>query len=150
VESGELDGFCLSWDSVVATLKPWFEPTPLVTVPIIMGAQVPSHPWLKDTVAAETLAPTEQARALLRTVHGPRAFTFPYAVAPGVPAERVAALRQAFDRAFADPELVAEAQRAGLALDYKPADAVSQIVAELTSLDAETVDALKRALAAPS
>ncbi len=149
VESREVDGFCLTWDSVLATLKQWFEPTPLVTVPLIMGDRVPDHPWLKDTVAAEAIAPDDQARKLLRAVQGPRAFTFPYAVAPGVPAERVAALRQAFDQTFADPTLVAEAERGGLAMDYKSADAVTQIVTELLSLDPETIAAVKRALAGP-
>ncbi|HZR99691.1 MAG TPA: hypothetical protein VFE37_13345 [Chloroflexota bacterium] len=149
VESGEVDGFCLTWDSVLATLKPWFEPTPLVTVPLIMGDRVPAHPWLKDTAAAEALAPSDQARKLLRAVQGPRAFTFPYAVAPGVPAERVAVLRQAVDRAFADPALLAEAERSGLVVEYKSADAVTQIVTELLSLDTDTIEAVKRALAAP-
>ncbi len=149
VESGEVDGFCLTWDSVLATLKPWFEPTPLVTVPLIMGDRVPAHPWLKDTAAAEALAPSDQARKLLRAVQGPRAFTFPYAVAPGVPAERVATLRQAVDRAFADPALLAEAERSGLVVEYKSADAVTQIVTELLSLDTDTIEAVKRALAAP-
>jgi tripartite-type tricarboxylate transporter receptor subunit TctC len=149
VESGELDGFCLTWDSVLATLKPWFEPTPLVTVPLIMGDRVPAHPWLKGTAAAEALAPDDQARKLLRAVQGPRAITIPYAVAPGVPAERVAVLRQAVDRAFADPALLAEAERGALAVEYKSADAVTQIVTELLSLDPDTIGAVKRALAAP-
>ena len=36
---------------------------------------------------------------------------------PGVPAERVAALRKAFMETMADQELLAEAQRIGLAID---------------------------------
>ena len=150
VESGEVDGFCLTWDSILATLKPWFEPNPLVTVPLIMGDTVPTHPWLKDTAAAEAIAPDGQARKLLRAVQGPRAMTFPYAVAPGVPPERVAALRQAFDRTLADPALIAETDRTGLLLDPKSGDAVAQLVTELLSLDAETTAAVKRALASPS
>lgn len=150
VESGELDGFCLTWDSVLATLKQWFEPSTLVTVPLIMGDTVPTHPWLRDTVAAEAIAPSDQARRLLRAVQGPRAMTIPYAVAPGVPPERVAALRQALDQTLADPALVAETDRTGLLLDPKSGDAVAQLVTELLSLDAETVAAVKRALASPS
>src|SRR5262249_56152724 len=119
-------------------------------VPWMRGDAVPPHPWLKDTVAAEAIAPSDQARKLLRAVQGPRAMTIPYAVAPGVPPERVAALRQAFDRTFADPALVAETDRTGLLLDPKSGDAVTQLVTELLSLDAETVAAVKRALASPS
>jgi hypothetical protein len=150
VESGELDGFCLTWDSVLATLKQWFEPSPLVTVPLIMGDTVPAHPWLKDTVAAEAIAPDDQARKLLRAVQGPRAMTIPYAVAPGVPPERVAALRQALGETLADPALVAETDRTNLLLDPKSGDAVAQLVTELLSLDAATVAVVKRALASPS
>jgi hypothetical protein len=134
---------------VLATLKQWFEPTPLVTVPLIMGDTVPVHPWLKDTSAAEAIAPNDQARKLLRAVQGPRAMTFPYAVAPGVPPERVTALRQAFARTLADPALIAETERTGLLLEPKSGETVAQLVNELLSLDAETVAAVKRALASP-
>lgn len=55
---------------------------------------------------------------------------------PGVPADRVAALRAAFDAALADPALIAEAGAARLALAPMDGEALDRLVREATSLDA--------------
>jgi tripartite-type tricarboxylate transporter receptor subunit TctC len=47
---------------------------------------------------------------------------------PGVPAERVAVLRQAMAATLADPEMLAYASRHSLALDVGSADELSAIV----------------------
>ena len=46
------------------------------------------------------------------------AFVRPILAPPGVPAERIAILRQAFDRTMADPAFLAEAAK--LNMDIKP------------------------------
>src|ERR671932_768822 len=61
------------------------------------------------------IARTEEQRQLLRYgVYIPSQFTRPFAVAPGVPAERVRALREAFMRTLADEEFLAAAEKGKL------------------------------------
>jgi hypothetical protein len=81
---------------------------------IMAGAETPNHRLLRDVPAAERLAPTEEARQLLRAAEAPNLAAIPWAVAPEVPAERVAALRNALMDTFADPGFLAEMERAKL------------------------------------
>ena len=52
----------------------------------------------------------------------------PIAAPPGVPAERVAALRQAFDATMKDPDFLAEAQRFRMELDPLASDRIGRIL----------------------
>ena len=53
------------------------------------------------------------------------------AVAPEVPKDRVQALRRAYDKAFADPELRTAAEKMKMDLSPKTGEEVSRIVQEL-------------------
>ena len=59
------------------------------------------------------LAATDEQRQALRFVYASETFGRPYVAPPGVPAERVAALRKAFSDTFADAEFLADAARQG-------------------------------------
>ena len=66
---------------------------------------------------ASSFARDATARAIGELVGAQQIFGRPYLVAPDVPDERVAILRAAFETAMRDPQLRAEAQAAGLAID---------------------------------
>jgi tripartite-type tricarboxylate transporter receptor subunit TctC len=53
------------------------------------------------------------------------------ATTPGVPADRVAALRRAFDRALEDPEFKDEAEKSNAEIRAMSADVLTRIVREL-------------------
>ena len=55
----------------------------------------------------------------------------PFVVPPGVPADRVALLRKAFDQAAADPDLQAEAQKIGIKIDAISGVDAQAIIARL-------------------
>jgi tripartite-type tricarboxylate transporter receptor subunit TctC len=146
VLSRELEGFCTSWESFVSSLRSFFEPTKLLNMLVILGSTVPDHPWLENAVAAEAAAPNEKARMLLKIVDSPRRITYPYAVAPGVPTDRAAALRDAFDRTLADAEFISAFKKTGTPLEPANGEEVTRIVNELLSTDRDTVAAVKEAL----
>jgi tripartite-type tricarboxylate transporter receptor subunit TctC len=68
----------------------------------------------------------------------------PYMVAPGTPADRVAILRAAFDKAVKDPELLAEAQK--LRMDVTPmrGEQLQTIAKEVMSQPPEVVEQIKK------
>jgi hypothetical protein len=141
----ELDGMCISWESFASDLKMFFEPKKLLNVVVIFGAEVPKHPWLENADAAEAIALNNNARTLLRLVYAPGKISFPYAVAPGVPADRVAALRTAFDKTLADPNFVAE-YRKYRELVPRNGEEVGEIVRDLLATKPDLVNELKEAL----
>jgi tripartite-type tricarboxylate transporter receptor subunit TctC len=146
VERRELDGFCTTWASFTSVLRRFFEPEQLLNMVVITGEAVPDHPWLKGAVAAEAVAPNEKTRRMLRMANAPRRISYPFAMAPGVPPERVAALRTAFDRMLADPVFSAEYKKAGYEYMARSGEEVARIVNGLLSADPETVNLLREAL----
>lgn len=146
VLSRELDGMCISWESFTSNLKMFFEPKKMLNIVAILGSTVPEHPWLKNAVAAEAATPTEEGRRLLKIVDAPGKMVLPYAIAPGIPNDRVAALRNAFDQTLADPAFVADFNKTLRPLVARSGEEVAEIVSELLSQKPETIHALEEAL----
>jgi tripartite-type tricarboxylate transporter receptor subunit TctC len=145
VLSRELDGFCISWESFTSDMKMFFEPKKIVNMLVIFGTEVPKHPWLENAEAAETIAPNDDARTLLKLVYAPGKMSFPYAVAPGVPADRLAALRSAFDKTLADPAFVGDYEKFRQLVPRK-GEEIAAIVGDLLATKPNLVADLKEAL----
>ena len=69
--------------------------------------------------------------------------TFPYMVGPGVPAERVAALRKAFMDMFDDPQFRADAEHRDMAIKPVPADEVTRLVTQAFATRSDIVARLR-------
>jgi tripartite-type tricarboxylate transporter receptor subunit TctC len=115
IDRGEVDGF-QGVVSVLKSLRPqWFEQG-LIQVPVAVSLdRVPEFPdapllidMVKDPVDRQIVALLSAGGVLGRCWLAP----------PGVPAERVAALRAAFAKALADPAAAAEAKSRNL--DWEP------------------------------
>ena len=61
-------------------------------------------------------------------VCGVTGITRPITAPPGVPADRLAALRKAFVAAMKDPRMIEDAKRMGLELDPMPAEELISVV----------------------
>jgi hypothetical protein len=141
----EIDGMCISWESFTSDLRMFFEPAKIINVLAIFGGELPKHPWLENTEAAEAIAPNSGARTLLKLVYAPGRISFPYATAPGIPVDRLAALLSAFDKTLSDPAFVADFEK------FRPlvprrGEEVAQIAKDLLSTPPNLVNDLKEAL----
>jgi tripartite-type tricarboxylate transporter receptor subunit TctC len=128
MQQGEVQGVCHTYGlfqttqaSLVKTgairILLHVEETPLADAP-----QIPSaYDYAKD----------ERQKQLLRFAFASVEFGRPYVAPPGVPPERLAALRRAFADTLADPALVEEARRLGLDMTYRPPQALETLVANL-------------------
>lgn len=146
VLSREVDGICSSWDSFTSTLKNLFEPKPVVRMLVINDREVPSHPWLKNAVGAQAMAPDDTARRLLRVVDAPRAISYPFAIGPNVPKERVLAIREAFAKMLEDERFVSDYKKTGRTYEPKTWKEVTEVVEEVLTMDEKTKKALEEAL----
>jgi hypothetical protein len=80
-------------------------------------------PDISSTVGSDvpmitSYARSEADRRALRLLASTSPLSRPLLAPPGLPAERVALLREAFDKTMRDPTFLAEAQRSGM--DIKP------------------------------
>ena len=72
----------------------------------------------------------------------------PYVLPPGVPAERVAALRKAFVAALSDPGLRAEAAKMQLDVDPMAGDELQALIASIYATPQHLVERARLALIA--
>ncbi|HTF94409.1 MAG TPA: hypothetical protein VK632_15275, partial [Verrucomicrobiae bacterium] len=88
----------------------------------------------------EDLATSALGKSLMAIKSIPGAIGRAFAVAPGTPADRVAILRDAFAKAIKDPELIDEAKKAKIEMQFISAE---QVLKEFNALMNQTPDTLK-------
>ena len=64
---------------------------------------------------------------------------------PGVPADRVTALRRAFDETMKDPELLAEAEKIKVGISPLPGEELQKLVADVSNLSPALLDKVRAA-----
>ena len=127
MEREEIHGYpSVFYNSLVAT-KPTWLPEKKVKLLVQMGAQkekeLPDVPLLSDLVTKK------EDKALVEAAIAPLTAGRPYLMPPGVPADRVAAMRKAFVDTFNDPEFLAEAEKRRLGVNApRDGDALQQVI----------------------
>jgi tripartite-type tricarboxylate transporter receptor subunit TctC len=144
MERGEVQGRCGGLvSSINATRPDWFA-SHKVTVPIQVALN--RNIQFPDVPAVVELAEDERTRNILRLALAAEDMDRPILVPPGVPAERLAALRVAFHAAMNDPGFIAEAERQRLEIDEVAGEKVAAIIAAAFALPPETVRAANDAM----
>ena len=116
MERGEIDGRCgWSWTSLLSRNKAMLDAHRLaVTLQIALA----KHEDLPDVPLVTDLVRDPQQLAALRLIVSRQNIARPFAAPPEVPAERVAALRAAFDAVMRDADFLDETKR--LRLEVRP------------------------------
>jgi tripartite-type tricarboxylate transporter receptor subunit TctC len=65
---------------------------------------------------------------------------------PGVPAERVEAMRRAFDRTMKDPKMLADAKKRGFVVTGESGEALQAVIAELDATPKPIVEKARKAI----
>lgn len=133
VESGEVDGVCMDWNSVKAT---WRRALDAGDVKVVVQIAPRSHPELSDLPLAADFAKSAEGRKLIQVGIHDRGLSFrPYTLPPGVPRERSKILRAAFTQTLTDTEFLADAKKANLVIEAVPSSEIDRIVADLFKLE---------------
>lgn len=136
-ERGEIHGNSAVFPNLTSAKPDWFRDGKL-RVLVQFGAE--RQRALPDVPTAAELASNEQDREMLRFYALKFSMSYPFVVAPEVPAERVEALRAAFDATVKDPAFLAEAWRLGLDIDPFSGAQMAALVRELDRAPKEIVD----------
>jgi len=120
MERGEVDGRCgWSYSSMLSQSKALVEGK---KINIVMQLALEKHEDLPNVPLIMDLPASPQDKAAMRLIVSRQSIARPFAAPPGVPPERVKALRDAFDATMKDPDFVKEATR--LALEVRPVNGV--------------------------
>jgi tripartite-type tricarboxylate transporter receptor subunit TctC len=109
-----------------------------------------SHPELAGVPLVTALARTDIERQAMRLVFSRAEYARPFFLPPDVTAERVAALRRAFDATAKDPAFIADARKSTLDLSPMPGQAMQSLIANLARTPPNVVARVKQALSAPT
>jgi tripartite-type tricarboxylate transporter receptor subunit TctC len=128
MERRELDGHPSAFFSSVRSTRPtWLREK---TAKAILHYGPEKLAELADVPFAPDLVTSDEDRLTMHAAFAPLALGRPFLIPPGVPAERVAALRAAFAATMADAEFLAEGERMGLGLNDPRSGAQIQEVME--------------------
>lgn len=105
------------------------------------------HPDLAKVPRLVDLANDEMSARVFELYSVTSAIGRPIFTPPDVPAERVAALRAAFDATMKDPEFLADAERSREDIDPVPGVELQKLVERVLATPTDTVEKLKLALA---
>ena len=112
IKRSEVDGRCgWSWSSLISWNRDMYEGKQIDVVLQLASQkldELPHVPLITD------VAETADQRTALKLIVSRQVMARPYVAPPGVPAERLAALRSAFDATVKDPAFLAEAKRQDL------------------------------------
>jgi tripartite-type tricarboxylate transporter receptor subunit TctC len=125
LERGEVEARHNIWASWVSGHPQWLKEKKIIQL-VQIGLE--KHPDLPDVPLMMDLATNPEDRAALKLMSSDVAFARPFATTPGVPAERVTALRRSFDATMKDPDLLAECKKANRDLSPSTGEQVQAVV----------------------
>jgi tripartite-type tricarboxylate transporter receptor subunit TctC len=134
IERGEVDGFAGdSWHNGHGQGMSfnWYRDGTLRTIALV-GLKRP--PEFADVPLLIDLAQDSDTRQLLELFSSPAEVSKPVMMGPDVPAERVAAMRRAFDATMADPAFLADASKLSLAIEPVAGEELTATVKRLMTV----------------
>ncbi|HEU4341600.1 MAG TPA: tripartite tricarboxylate transporter substrate-binding protein [Candidatus Binatia bacterium] len=143
VESGEVDGYCGSWQTVETV---WRAPFESGKIRAVLQASLEPYPKYKQVPVAISLAKTDLARELVTVADSAHGAQFPYTVPPATPKDRLEVLQKAFVETLKDPEFLAEAKKSKLDIEVIDGPTIAKKLARLYELQPAVIAKLKEVL----
>lgn len=129
MERGEVGGRCgWSWSSVKSKRADWIKDG---KVNVFLQMSLAKHPDLPDVPLVMDLATTEEQRQVMKLIFARQVMGRPYVAPPGVPAERIEALKKAFEATLQDPEFLAEAKKSKLEINLVTGTEIDALIKEI-------------------
>jgi tripartite-type tricarboxylate transporter receptor subunit TctC len=144
MERGEVQGMGdWSWSNV-KTRKPDYLRDGKVRVLMQMSTQ--KEPDLPDVPLAMDFVKTPEQRELMTLFLAQKSAARPVVAPPGIPADRVKAIRAAFDKMIVDADFLKDATQAKLDIDPAPAAAIEKVIEIFAKTSDETGAKLRDAI----
>jgi tripartite-type tricarboxylate transporter receptor subunit TctC len=129
MERGEVQGRCgWSWSSVKATHRSWYDEK---KIHLLVQLALEKHDDLPNVPLVVDLATTDEQRKILELIFARQVMGRPFLAPPGLPADRVAALRKAFADTMKDQEFLAAAEKAKMEITPVSGERVEKLVKDL-------------------
>jgi tripartite-type tricarboxylate transporter receptor subunit TctC len=142
MERGEIHGWAASWENLIGTRPHWIKEkkvTLLTQFLLERKHQLPDVPTLLE------LAPPDK-KDVVEFMSASTPFGRAIVVGPGVPAERVAALRAAFEATVKDPAFLASAQKRQVDIDWRDHQHTMSLVKKIVGASPDLIARVKKSI----
>lgn len=143
MERREIDGRCgWTWSAIKSTSMSWVTDRKLkllVQLGLDKNPELADVPWIMD------LTTDERQRQILKLVLARLAVAWPFVAPPDVPADRSAALRQAFVETVRDPAFLVAAKQSGLTVSPLDGPTIDALIGELYRIPRDVAQAARAA-----
>ena len=134
VENGEVQGEAgKDWTTLTSTRPLWIRDK---KINILVQMGMTPHADIKDVPMAIELAKTPEDRKVMEVVFAKFGMSRPFFAPPGVPPERLAALRRAFDATVRDEAFLADAKKLGMEVNPVRGEDVERLVTRIMNTPA--------------
>jgi tripartite-type tricarboxylate transporter receptor subunit TctC len=141
MERREVDATAsVQWSTVKVANRDWIEQNKINTL-VLLGLDKISD--LPNVPLAPELAKTSDQRRILELLMMPAQIGRAVMAPPDVPADRLAALRAAFDKMMSDPEFIADANKQHLTLSPLPASVLQDVTERIGKTEPALVEQAK-------
>jgi len=142
MERGEIAGWTISWENLYAVKPEWLSEK---KVTVFVQYTVDRLHELPDVPTLAEISPPDK-RPMAEFIASGTPFARALAVGPGVPKERVAALRKAFDDLMQDQEFLGVAKKRKLDINPRNATATHALLEKITGASPELVGQVLKAI----
>jgi tripartite-type tricarboxylate transporter receptor subunit TctC len=142
MERGEIDGWAASWENLIGTRPHWIKEKKvnlLVQFLLERKHQIPDVPTLLE------LAPPEK-KDIVEFMSAATPFGRAIVAGPGVPAERVAALRKAFEATVKDPAFLAMAEKRQVDIEWRDHQHTMSLVKKIVGASPDLIARVKKSI----
>ena len=147
LERGEVQGRCnWSWSSIIGTRAEWVRDK---KINVILQFADEKHPELPNVPLITDLAKTDRQRQMLALVLSSQTMARPFAAPPGVPAERVSALRKAFMAMAKDKAFLELAKSQQLEVEPVGGERIQDALARISQTPKDVVRELRDVVLGP-
>jgi tripartite-type tricarboxylate transporter receptor subunit TctC len=129
MERGEVQGRCAwSWSSLVSTHKHWVDQKKIT---ILVQLALKKHPDIANAPLVMDFAKTDEQKRILRLVFARQVMGRPYLAPPGLPKDRAASLRGAFETTMMDEAFLADAKKSRLGIVLVTGQEIEELIGEV-------------------
>ena len=144
LEKGETQGLHgVSWSYVKTRKADWLREG---KIRVLLQTGLAPHPDLKATSTVYDLVKSDEIRQIWDLILAPKVMSRPYLLPPGVPPERVAALRTAFERMVKDETFLAEMERTATEVSFMSGVEIERLMARVYAFSPEIVARMVEAI----
>ena len=144
VERGEVDGEAgKDWTTIMSSRPHWVTEK---KINILLQMGMEPHPDLASVPMAIDLAKTQEDRLIMEMIFAKYGMARPFLMPPGVPLERLEAVRQAFDDTMKDAEFLAEALKLNMEISPVRGRDVEALVTKIMTAPADLAARARGAL----